>query len=301
RAPSETGLYEVRYVLNEGRRTLATTMIEITEPEVTVSAPETALTGEAFAVSWSGTVSGNDFVTIVPAGAEEGEIDNHARVRDKTDDQLRAPSETGLYEVRYVLNEGRRTLATAMIEITEPEVTVSAPETLRASDDLKVSWTGAVSGNDMVTIVPMGAADKEIETHIRVRDNTEGTLRAPEQPGLYEVRYVLNEGRVVLARASVEILDADAPLSFGATLTAPDSAAAGETIEIEWQVEERSADQRIALAEQGKPLFTWAAVEKITDDGPVRLTLPDESGVYELRLLDISNRKVLARQVIELR
>ena len=128
KAPAETGLYEVRYVLNEGKRTMASQTIEITEPEVSVIAPDSTLTGAAFDVSWTGTVHPRDFVTIVPMGADEGASDNYFRVgEDDGTKSLKAPAETGLYEVRYVLNEGKRTMASQPIEITEPEVSVDAP------------------------------------------------------------------------------------------------------------------------------------------------------------------------------
>ena len=50
-------------------------------------------------------------------------------VRDRTENQLQAPADTGMYEVRYVLREGSKTLASTPIEVTTPEVTVDAPET----------------------------------------------------------------------------------------------------------------------------------------------------------------------------
>ncbi|MCA1775186.1 MAG: VWA domain-containing protein, partial [Loktanella sp.] len=188
RAPSETGLYEVRYVLDEGHRTLATQPIEVTEPEVSLTAPDSALAGSAFEVTWTGTISGNDYVTIVPMGADDGTRENHFRVRDYDAKDLRAPSETGLYEVRYVLDEGHRTLATQPIEVKEPEVSVTAPDSALAGSSFEVTWTGTISGNDYVTIVPMGADDGTRENHFRVRDYDAKDLRAPSETGLYEVR-----------------------------------------------------------------------------------------------------------------
>ena len=127
------------------------------EPEydVSVSAPDSALAGSAFDVSWTGTVHYRDFVTIVPMGADAGTRDNYFRVgKDDGTDSLKAPAETGLYEVRYVLNEGRRTVASQTIEVTEPEVTVSAPDSALAGSAFDVSWTGTVHYRDFVTIVP---------------------------------------------------------------------------------------------------------------------------------------------------
>ncbi len=299
-APSDPGMYEIRYVLYEGRRTLASTPIEITEPEASVSAPDMALAGSKIPVSWTGTVDAIDLIAIVPMGADEGTRGNQFRVRDRTEHELQAPSDTGMYEIRYVLYEGRRTLASTPIEITEPEVSVTAPAQIRAGDAIPVSWTGTVDGIDLITIVPMGADDGARGNHFRVRDRTEHELKAPDDTGFYEIRYVLYEGRRTLASQPIEVLAADAALESGASIDAPDRAGVGESLEVGWTVDQRSADQRITIARAEQPIFTWQAAVKIDDDGPVTLPLPKEPGTYELRILDVSGQAVLARHVIEL-
>ncbi|KAA0909818.1 VWA domain-containing protein [Aquicoccus porphyridii] len=302
KAPADTGLYEVRYVLDEGRRVMARATIEVTEPEVTVSAPDTTLTGAAFDVSWTGTVHPRDFVTIVPMGADDDASGNYFRTggADGTK-SLKAPADTGLYEVRYVLDEGRRVMARTTIEVTEPEVTVSAPEQLRVGERLRVEWTGAVHPRDYVTLVPRGSPDDTSGQFKRVGNAARADLSAPDAPGLYELRYVLNEGRRVLARAPVEVLAEDAQLSTGATLQAPEAAAPGAVIEVSWTGGADSADQRITLARGDQAIFTWVLAKKIDGPPPLRLTLPDTPGLYELRFLDVSGQQVLSRAPIEIR
>ena len=300
RAPGEPGLYEVRYVLGKGRRTLASSPIELTEPEVTLTAPDTALAGSAFEVSWTGAVSSSDFITVVPAGSDEGIVEGHVRVRDDSEDDLRAPGQTGLYEVRYVLEEGRRTLASQRIEVTEPEVTLAAPNEIRAGSAFPVTWTGTVSRSDYITIVPMGAKVGARETHFRVRDDTENDLTAPTETGFYEIRYVLEEGRRTLAMQPIEVLAEDATLERGASLDAPETAAAGSTITVGWTVENESADQRITVARADQAIFTWVVAVKLDTPSPLEITLPEEPGSYELRLLDLVEQEVLVRQPIQI-
>lgn len=297
-APADPGLYELRYVLREGRKTLARAPIEVTEPEVTVSAPETGLTGATLEVSWTGTVSSRDYVTIVPIGTDEGDFGNYTTVRSNTKGTLQAPADTGLYEVRYVLREGRKTIATTMVEIVAPEVSVSAPGEVRAGEELELSWTGTVNSRDYINFVPAGEADDEFGDYTTVRDKSAHDITAPEQAGLYEVRYILREGRRVLARATVEVLPEDAQLSTGAAIDAPESAGAGSTIEVGWTIDETSADQRITLARGNQAIFTWLSARKITGAPPMDITLPEETGVYELRILDVANKEVLARKTI---
>ncbi|MBZ0123720.1 MAG: hypothetical protein K8F31_07515, partial [Roseovarius sp.] len=297
-APAETGLYEVRYVLREGSRTLARAAIEIVAPEVTLSAPQTALAGSAIPVSWTGTVSGSDYVGIVPAGADEGEFGNYVTVRDKTEKDLRAPAAPGLYEIRYILREGSRTLAAATIEIVEPEVTVSGPDQVRAGDKLRVTWTGAVDPGDYVALAPMGSGDDDFSNYFTIRGKTEHDMTAPPATGLYELRYILREGGRVLARRPVEVLAEDAALNTGATLSAPATAAAGSRIEVGWESDSDSPDRRITVAAPDQAIFTWIEAVRIAGAPPVEIAMPDKAGTYELRLLDVSNQAVLARQPI---
>ena len=274
------------------------------EPEpkydVTLTAPDTALAGSAFEVSWTGAVSSSDFITVVPAGSDEGIVEGHVRVRDDSEDDLRAPGQTGLYEVRYVLEEGRRTLASQRIEVTEPEVTLAAPNEIRAGSAFPVTWTGTVSRSDYITIVPMGAKVGARETHFRVRDDTENDLTAPTETGFYEIRYVLEEGRRTLAMQPIEVLAEDATLERGASLDAPETAAAGSTITVGWTVENESADQRITVARADQAIFTWVVAVKLDTPSPLEITLPEEPGSYELRLLDLVEQEVLVRQPIQI-
>jgi Ca-activated chloride channel family protein len=146
--------------------------------------------------------------------------------------------------------------------------------------------------------VPVGTPDGEYAGYFRVRDRSEENLDAPETTGLYELRYMLNAGGRVVARYTVEVLAADAALETGASLSAPESGAPGATIEVGWSADDESADRRITLARSDQAIFTWIEAVRIEGDPPVRITLPGEAGVFELRLLDVSNQEVLARQVI---
>ncbi|HCO54056.1 MAG TPA: hypothetical protein DIT93_03440, partial [Pelagibacterium sp.] len=188
RAPAETGLYEVRYVFESTGETAGSTPVEVVDAEITVTAPETVTTGARFTVGYTGAVDGSDYVTIVPVGAEEGSYADYRRVSDASEQELTAPADTGLYEVRYVLDEGARTMASTPIEVVEPQTTVSAPKTVTVGARFTVGYTGAVNGSDYVTIVPMGAEEGSYADYRRVSDASEQELTAPADTGLYEVR-----------------------------------------------------------------------------------------------------------------
>lgn len=299
KAPAETGMYEVRYVLREGNKTMARASIEITQPEVTISAPQSVLAGSSFSVAWTGGVDKADYITIVPMGSDEGEFGNYLTIRDKAESDLKAPAETGMYEVRYVLREGNKTMARQTVEVTQPSVTLTAPAEIRTGDTLRIGWTTAVDKSDYITLVPMGSDEDVYGEYFTVRDKAQYDMTAPAETGMYELRYVLREGGKVLTRLPIEVLTADSSLESGASLTAPETASPGSTIEVGWSVEAESADQRITLAHGNQAIFTWLQAVKTAGSDPVQITLPNEPGVYELRFLDVTNQAVLARKIIK--
>src|SRR5690606_25129477 len=194
----------------------------VVEAEINVTAPAEVTTGSSFTVAWSENVDTNDFVTIVPVGADEGAYTSYVRVHDNSQDQLVAPAEPGLYEVRYVLDDGQRTLGTAPVEVVEASVGVVAPDQVTSGASFAVSWSEVVHQDDFVTIVPSGADEGTYGTYVRVHDNRQDKLVAPAEPGLYEVRYMLNEGRRTLASAMVEVVEAELGIS-GTSLVRADT------------------------------------------------------------------------------
>ena len=298
KAPAEPGLYEVRYVLDEGRKTLASAPVEVVEAEQTVSAPASVTFGTEFTVTWGKTITPGDWVTIVPVGAKEGAFLSYKRVKKEDSVALKAPAEPGLYEVRYVLDEGRKTLASTPVEVVATEQTVSAPAIIRAESTFAVTWGVTVNPSDWVTIVPAGAKEGAFLSYKRVKKEDSVTLKAPAEPGLYEVRYVLDAGRKTLASAAVEIVAADAPLDSGAGLSVPATAAPGATITVSWTIAADDVDRRVALAKADAPDFTWVSAHRVGAEQTTEITLPSAPGQYEIRFLDIPGQSVLGRATI---
>ena len=308
-APADPGLYEVRYLLNQGQKTITAQAIEVVEQDITLDVPESATQGSTFNVSWSKAMHRNDVITIVPADTEDGKRaggNQYFRVGDKSSGALTAPADPGLYEVRYLLNQGQKTITAQAIEVVEQDITLElGRDVIRAGDDLTVSWSDAIHRNDVITIVPVGTEEGKRaggRYYFRVGDKTSGKLTAPDDTGLYEVRYLLNTGAKLMAAATVEVVEEDAPLDDGSGLQAPDTASPGETIEVSWG-RSSEGDERIALAKANQPDFSWIRTDKTADSESktLELTLPEESGIYEIRYLDITNREVLGRVTIQVK
>ena len=192
-----------------------------------------------------------------------------------------------------------RVLARTPIEVVEGNVTVSGPDRLRASSDLTISWTGAIHPRDYVTIVPVGTAEGEYGDYRRIDSATQVKMTAPTEPGAYEIRYHLDIDNRVMARHPFEVLAADAALDDGAGLVAPATAKPGETITVTWTASQDGRDQRVALARADQADFSWISATRSVEGNSLDLTLPDSPGTYELRFLDLTDRKVLGRSIIE--
>ncbi|AML51706.1 vWA domain-containing protein [Falsihalocynthiibacter arcticus] len=300
-APGEAGLYELRYVLATGGGTLANTPIEVVEAEVTVSGPAQVTVGAEFDVAWSKTINPRDYITIVPLGADRDTSTVYIRAKDVTEGRLTAPGEAGLYELRYVLATGGSTLASAPIEVVEAEIGISGPGIVRAGTEVDIAWSSNINPRDFITIVAMGADEGSYTDYIRVGSVTQGRLTAPDTTGLYELRYVLEKGGRTLANAPLEVVGADAPLDDGAGLTVPATATPSETITVTWTLQNDSTDQRIAVARKDQPDFSWISVQSIGDATSMQVKMPDETGLYEIRFLDVAGSALMGRSVVEVK
>ncbi|TEA79327.1 vWA domain-containing protein [Allopusillimonas ginsengisoli] len=300
-APGEPGLYEVRYVLSQGGKTLASAPVEVVEAEMGISAPGQLTAGARFEVSWTSALNSRDWVQIVPAGSPEGKLTNYIRVDSALKGQLTAPGKPGLYEVRYVLSQGGKTLATAPAEVTTAQQAITGPDVVRADAAVDVSWTTAINPRDMVVIAPAGSPDKTLDGRKRVDSRLKISLKAPRQPGLYEIRYVLDQDGSVQARHNLEVVAADSALSSGAVLTVPAQASPSQAVTMSWTGGSDSKDQRVALASKDQADFTWIDAKKINEAKALEFNMPEEPGDYEVRYLDVSQRAVLGRAIIKVR
>lgn len=199
-APGEAGDYELRYRLHADDRIVARAALRVVATEVTLSAPDEAVAGSDITVSWNARVHPRDYVTVVPVGTPDDQTAGYSRVRDDSRTTLRMPGEAGEYELRYILQADQQVMARHSISLLAPEVTLRAPDRVPAGERLVVHYEPAIHPRDYITIVPSGAPDDAYESYQRARDRNETTLAAPEAPGNYEIRYLLQVNDRAIAR-----------------------------------------------------------------------------------------------------
>lgn len=121
---------------------------------------------------------------------------------------LATPGVAGAYELRLTLEKDGKPviLLRQPLATTQATATLAAPDRVGRGQGLPVRGIGPNGEQDRVVLV---AADAPVDAEgprFFPAENVEATLEAPEQPGRYELRYVLNapvSGLVILARRPV--------------------------------------------------------------------------------------------------
>lgn len=285
--------------LAEGQRATQTFVFETPAaplPAVTVTAPAQVVVGSAFGVSWTaeGALKERDYVTIVPVGAEGGAYTDYDRLQGRSEGQLRAPAEPGLYEVRLQTEDGKAVLATTPIEVVDAVVTVSGPAQVVIGSAFPVSWAAeGLHPRDYVTIVPLGAEEGAYTDYTRLEGKTEGSLRAPAEAGLYELRLQMENGGRVLARAPIEVVEAQV------TVSAPAQVLVGSAFDVSWTAEGLHPRDYVTIVPMGAAEGEYTDYDRLEGQASGRLRAPIEPGLYEVRLQLENGGRVLARTPVE--
>lgn len=289
--PGAPGTYEIRYILSEGPRILASATIEVTDVEATLEAPPTGDVGAELSVSWTGPGNDRDYISVAKPNGDGGAYVNYTYTREGNPVALTLPAEPGRYEVRYILDEGRRILASLPIDVTAAEASLSAPPSAGAGGSIEVGWTGPENDRDYISVAQTGAPDGNYEHYTYVRDGNPVTLQMPADPGRYEIRYILSEGPRILTAVPIEVT------AVSASITVPPSADAGALLPVEWTGPDNARD----FVTVARPDAADGAYEGYTytrEGNPLELQMPVEPGPYEIRYIQATGKRALARASI---
>ncbi len=291
--PDATGAFELRYVHAPSGKVLARRAITLTEPDASLTAPDTAVAGARIAVEWQGPDNQNDFVTIVPQGAPEDADGNLTRTQRGNPAELLLPDALGAHELRYVVAQSGRVLARRAITLTEPAASLTDPGPILPGGRFMVTWQGPDNQNDFVTIVPQGAPEDEDGNLTRTHRGNPAALKAPETPGDYELRYIMAQSGRVLA-----VL----PVTVGAgtvSLSIEGEARIGQPLRVIWAGPGRYEDA-IEIVPAGSAADVKAMrAARASQGNPAMLQPPPAPGTYHLRYRATDSGEVLHQIDIE--
>ena len=103
-APVDPGQYEIRYTTDRAEAKGAILYyipISVLPASFSITAPAEVAVGQQFEVSWTGPDGPSDYITIVPAGAADGEYMSYFYTENANPGTLTAPDTPGQYEIRY--------------------------------------------------------------------------------------------------------------------------------------------------------------------------------------------------------
>ncbi len=219
--PGIPGAYQLRYrYLETGTPvTLASRPITVLEADITFEAPGTVELGAMFDLSWTGPGGSEDYADVSPQGAGVDAYWSFSYLTDSTV-TLQAPFEVGTYDLRYVLAspQGYQISFATPLRVVPSTAELSAPVAVRPGAEFPVAFIGPRTPGDWIDLVSPGYEPHSGELDYfylsaLAPEVSEGTLTAPDEPGEYELRYILtfgDGGPTTLVRTALTV-SPDAP------------------------------------------------------------------------------------------
>jgi Ca-activated chloride channel family protein len=100
-----------------GAKVLARAPLQINAANITLNAPAETKAGANVTIAWTGPANGGDYLTIVPKSFPDGRYAAYANVAGNPNVTVKAPTEPGPAEIRYVSGQGARVLHRRAITI----------------------------------------------------------------------------------------------------------------------------------------------------------------------------------------
>ena len=201
--PAEPGEYELRYVLNENERILVSRPIKVVASLASVSGPATAMAGDTVAIKASGPEGSAHWIGFAPVGSAAGTYLEYVRPQGSTTEAtLMAPTEAGDFELRYVLNEDEKIIASQPIRITPAIAKLESPQSMTSRDDISVRFSGPRHARHWIGFVQRGTIDYLDYASVPLEGDSV-TLRAPAEAGDYDIVFVIDKTAVARNPVSV--------------------------------------------------------------------------------------------------
>jgi len=272
RMPPLPGTYELRYISANGSKILASRQIEITPLDITINAPDSAPISSIVAVGYQGPDYKGDYIDIAPVG--EKRYVNYGYTKRGNPTDVLMPTQPGEYLLRYVFGASGMVVAERPITVTPIETSLIAAVAALAGEELSVEWTGGGYKGDYISVAK--PEDDRYIGYTYTKNGSPLNVKMPLDPGIYELRYQLAQGGVILARRPVEVTDVSVLLDI------PEVADAGANIVVIWDGPGYKGDY-ISIAGQDQEDSKYLGYTYISKGSPLLLRLPSEPGEYEVR------------------
>ncbi|WP_324754129.1 vWA domain-containing protein [Roseovarius sp. Pro17] len=278
------------FVVTEAAQTV-TVVLPVPQPDATITAQETAAVGSTIPVEWTGPNVDRDYVSVASADQSDTSYINYTYIPELADSGLLMPPVPGPYELRYVSSADGAVLATRAITMTPIKVALKVPATASAGEAVTIGWDGPNYQRDYVSVATPNSNGGNYINYTYTENSDPLTIVMPPEAGDYEVRYVMAQDNTIMARAQISVQE------VGAKLAAPDTAAAGETVSVEWTGPGYDRDY-ISVAKVGVAGGQYENYTYVQEGSPLGILMPSEPGTYEIRYIIAQDNVVLSSQTI---
>lgn len=258
------------------------------EPEAELQFSDTVPMASQFEVAWSGPGANEDSISVARPGQPPGAYLALTRIRGPVPVQIWAPSEPGEFEVRYLHGRPTKVLAAAKLTVTPVTAGVQADGPVKVAAWIEATWEGPAGETDYISVARVDHAPGAYVNQTRVKQGNPARLRAPSDPGDYEIRYVLGRGNKVLARAPIVVE------AVAATVQTDAAVKAGAEFPVAWTGPAYPEDI-ITIALATHPPGGSVVAKRVSLGNPLKLKAPLKPGAYEVRYLLGRGNRVLAR------
>ena len=287
--PPEEGPHLIQYFKADGREPLGSAEIMVTGVEISVAPPAEAEAGSTITVDWVGPNYKGDYIGIGQVGATGADgWEEYAYTETSNPASIKTPTTSGDYLVTYFIGQDRTVAAQVAMKVVDVAANIIAPAEAVAGSVIQVGWSGPDYQGDYIGIGKTDAkGSAPWENYQYTEAGNPVNLTIPTEPGDYLIQYFLGQDRSTLKTVPITVV------AVGASLTAPQTAIAGDTITVEWTGPNYQGDYIGIGKVDATGSAPWEQYTYTEAGSPLDLRIPAEAGDYLIQYFVGQDRSVL--------
>lgn len=293
RMPTLSGQYEVKLISSQNQVIAQGNSFTVTPYNATLSIASFATPSSKIPFTFSGSTDRADVVGLyVQGGTLNDRVAYKSLVTEAGESEIQMPATEGVFEVKIVNSKKEVILDAGLIQVSYSNtISLSGPAIVSPNDSFTADYEGSTQSLDSIVL---NTTNDPITSKTVASTKTNGVpsgslnLVSPEVTGIYSLE-MINPGKAlmtsggfvsVLRSDELSIFAAPARTEPGATVT---TAFSGSSLQ----------GNTVGIFEQGSsnslPVNS-STIGSAEQTGTLTLAAPSNSGIYDVRLLDLANQ-----------